>query len=81
MLNVFKRIVAEVGFKERLQQTQDRIDAIEALHRTNELVVKNDDTGGSLRLLLVEKNEEEEKEERKEIIIPSPAHKPDSRYV
>lgn len=38
-----RAVVAEPDFQEVLDTTRDRVDAIESLHRTNELVIKDND--------------------------------------
>lgn len=58
MLNVMRSIVEVDDFQERLDATRDRIDAIESLHRTRELQVKDRldmDEPGVLRILLADR--------------------------
>lgn len=40
---VMREVSAEDDFQENLDQTRDRVDAIESLHRTNELVIKDNE--------------------------------------
>lgn len=41
--SVMREVSAEPDFQENLDQTRDRVDAIESLHRTNELVIKDNE--------------------------------------
>lgn len=66
----FKEIVAEPGFREHLEATIRRIDAIESLGRTRELVAKDlvwggkyeisKGKGGAFEVVLKQKEEDEE---------------------
>jgi hypothetical protein len=50
MLNAFREICLAPGFDEHLQTTLDRIDAVESLGRTRELVAKDLVLGGKYRM-------------------------------
>lgn len=70
MYRAFKELVAEPGFRKHLQDTIDRISAIESLGRTRELVAKDLVLGGRYEIrkapggTQVTLSGEEEKEEK-----------------
>jgi hypothetical protein len=55
LLNAMREVCAQDGFEELITTTRDRVDAIESLHRTRELVVK--DNGGIFPIALLRKND------------------------
>ena len=54
MQRAFRSICEEEGFEEHLQNTLDRISAIESLGRTREVVAKDLVAGGKYRVLVKE---------------------------
>jgi hypothetical protein len=64
LLNAMREVVAHEAFEPVLTQTRDRVDAIESLHRTRELVVK--DNSGVFPIALLRNGDE---------LRPSPATK------
>ncbi|GAA5898244.1 hypothetical protein JCM8208_000194 [Rhodotorula glutinis] len=68
MLSAFKAVAAEKDFQEKLDNVRDRVDFIEALHRTRELTVKTGegDLGGFLRLRIGNLGPEHEKREEED---------------
>ncbi|MCJ1372521.1 hypothetical protein MMC20_003746, partial [Loxospora ochrophaea] len=55
MQNAFREICAEEGFDEHLEKTLDRINAIESLGRTREIVAKDLVGGGKYKIVLEDK--------------------------
>ncbi|OQN97484.1 hypothetical protein B0A48_16637 [Cryoendolithus antarcticus] len=54
MMNAFREICAQEGFEELLQDTLDRISAIESLQRTRELTVKDLWAGGKFKIKMLD---------------------------